>query len=128
VKPDDAAEHLVRLVLRTTFDDVLDMTDPGPWEADADPHARARAYEAVETALRRRFNTRHDLSALEEAVRRVVPKQYQKRFTALSDGIGAEMDVIRQAGYVVGIAVGRALHPAAIGEIGNGWRPHRSRR
>lgn len=126
--PHDAAEHLVRLVLRTTFDDVLDMTDPGPWEADADPRARARAYEAVEAAVRRRFKIRHDLSALEGAVGRVVPKQHQTRFIALSNGIGAEMSVIRQAGYVVGIAVGRGLHPEITARIGNGWRPLRSRR
>lgn len=120
--PQDAAQRFVELVLRTTFDDVLDLTHP---EAEGDPEARARAYAAVETAIRRQFKTRHDLGALEDAVERVVPKQHRGKFTELSDAFGAELGVIRQAGYVVGLAVGRALRPAASAGIGEGWTPRR---
>jgi hypothetical protein len=123
--PQDAAQQFVQLVLRSTFDDVLDLTDPGPWEAEADPQARARAYAAVETAVRRQFKVRHDLVVLEHAVERVVPKQHRAKFTKLSDAFGAELGVIRQAGYAVGLAVGRALHPAASAGIGEDWRPRR---
>jgi hypothetical protein len=121
--PQDAAQRFVELVLRTTFDDVLDLMDPGPWEAEADPETRARAYKAIETAVRRQFKMRHDLGALEHAVGRVVPKQHQGKFTKLSDAIGAELGVVRHAGYVVGLAVGRALQPAASARIGKGWTP-----
>jgi hypothetical protein len=120
--PQDAAQQFVQLVLRSTFDDVLDLFDPGPWEADADPQARARAYAAVETAVRRQFKVRHDLGVLEHAVERLVPKQHHAKFAELSNAIGAELGVIRQASYVVGLAVGRALHPAASAGIGKGWR------
>jgi hypothetical protein len=102
-----AARRFVKLVLRTTFDDVLDLADPA--DADHAPEAHARAYAAVETAVRRQFKARHDLSELEDAVGRVVPKKHRAKFDALSNAIGAELGVVRQAGYVVGRAVGRAL-------------------
>jgi hypothetical protein len=55
-------------------------------------------YEAVETAIRRQFQVRHDLGAREDAVKRVVPKQHQAKFTKLSDAFGAELGALRQAG------------------------------
>jgi hypothetical protein len=120
--PQDAAQRFVQLILRTTFDDVLDLTHP---EAETDPEARARAYAAVETAIRRQFKAQHDLGALEDALERVVPKKHRGKFTKLSDAFGAELGVIRQAGYVVGLAVGRALRPAASAGIGEGWKAPR---
>jgi hypothetical protein len=120
--PQDAAQRFVELVLRSTFDDVLDLTHP---EAEADPRARARAYAAVETAIRRQFKAQHDLGALEHAVARVVPKQHRRKFIKLSNAFGAELGVIRHAGYVVGLAVGRALRPGASAGIGEGWKPRR---
>ena len=120
--PQVAAQRFVELVLRSTFDDVLDLTHP---EVEADPQDRARAYAAIETAIRRQFKARHDLGALEDALERVVPKQHRGKLTKLSNAFGAELGVIRQAGYVVGLAVGRALRPAASAEIGEGWKPPR---
>src|SRR5262245_59494534 len=113
--PQEAAQRFVALVLRTTFDDVLDLTDRVGLDNDAPVRDRQAAYVKIETAIRRRFQVTHDLDALEEAVPLAVPKKHRADLAiALSNlvmAVADEFTVKQQAGYVVGIAVGRALHP-----------------
>jgi hypothetical protein len=120
--PEDIAERFVTYVLCTTFHDVMDMTDPEPWHDRGAPNARSRLHEAVETAVRRGSKVRDNLEALEKAVGRVVPEEHQAKFIALSNAIGAEMHILRQANYLIGVAVGRMLHPAASAHLAKGWR------
>jgi hypothetical protein len=125
--PQEAAQRFVELVLRTTFDDVLDLVDP--LGIDNEPSARAHqaAYAEVETAVRRRFRTTHDLAALENAVRLAAPEEQRvavaMAVTKLIDAVTDELTVKQHAGYVVGLAVGRVLHASASRELGGGWRP-----
>jgi hypothetical protein len=109
---EDAAERLVMLVLRATFDDLLNMTDSEGLDNTADLRERTRAYEMVESAVRRELKIVHRLDSVEAALQRVVPKEHLPQFNALSDAIGDELTVVRQAGYVVGRAVGRSIYSA----------------
>jgi hypothetical protein len=125
--PRDAAQRFVGLVLRTTFDDVLDLTDRVGLDNDAPVHARKSAYAEVEAAVRRRFRTTHDLDALEAAVSLAAPDaQRDDVAMALSNllmAVADEFTVKQQSGYVVGIAVGKALSASAAGEMGDGRTP-----
>lgn len=127
--PQDAAQRFVELVLRSTFDDVLDLTDRVGLDNDAPVHARKAAYVEVEAAIRRRFAVTHDLDALEEAVRLAAAEGRQAdvaiAVTKLIDAVTDELTAKQQAGYVVGLAVGRALGPAASARIGEGWKAPR---
>jgi hypothetical protein len=129
MKPHDAAQRFVRLVLRTTFDDVLDLTDRVGLDNDAPVRARKAAYVKIETAVRRRFRITHDLDALERAVPRAAPKKHRDAVEiALSNllmAVADEFTVKQQSGYVVGLAVGRALHPDTAARTGAGWTPRR---
>jgi hypothetical protein len=124
--PQHAAQRFVRLVLRATFDDALDLIDPyGPNREDS-ARAQRAAYAKVETAVRRRFGATHDLEALARAIRLAGPKKRRGDVaTAVDKLMGAvadELTVKQQASYVVGLTVGRALHASASGELGGGWR------
>lgn len=75
--PQAAAQRFVRLVLRASFDDVLDLTDRVGLDNDAPVRARKAAYAKIETAVRRQFRATHDLDALERAVPLAVPKKHR---------------------------------------------------
>lgn len=127
MRPRDAAQQFVGLVLRTTFDDMLDLADPHDGNHEANARAQRAAYAEVETAVRRQFRVTHDLDALEQAVRLVAPDEERTAVaiavTKLTDAIADEFTVKQQSGYVVGIAVGRALRASAAGQVGDGWTP-----
>ena len=130
MKPQHAAQRFVRLVLHTTFDDVLDLTDRVGLDNDAPVRDRRSAYAKVETAVRRRFRVTHDLDALEETVPLAVPKKHRADVAiALSNllmAVADEFTVKQQAGYVVGMTVGRALHTSISSELVGGWKAHKS--
>jgi hypothetical protein len=125
--PQDAAQRFVGLVLRTTFGDMLDLADPHDGNHDANDRAQKAAYAEIEAAVRRRFRATHDLDALELAVRLAVPEilrdEISKALATLMDAVYDELTVKQQSGYVVGLAVGRALDPAASAALGEGWTP-----
>jgi hypothetical protein len=124
--PRDAARRFVRLVLRTTFGDMLDLRDPHDGNYEANARAHRAAYAEVESAVRRRFRATHDLDALEQAVRLAAPEEQREAVATavskFSDAVIDEISVKQQAAYVVGIAVGRALRASASREVGDGWR------
>jgi hypothetical protein len=128
--PQEAAQRFVRLVLRTTFDDVLDLTDRVGVDNEAPVRARQSAYAEVETAVRRRFGVTHDLDALEQVVRLAAPEEQQEAVAAavtkLIDAVTDELTVKQQAGYVVGLTVGRVLRASASGEMGGGCKAPKS--
>jgi hypothetical protein len=130
MKPQDAAHRFVWLVLHTTFDDVLDLTDRVGLDNDTPVLARKAAYAKVETAVRRRFRVTHDLEALEKAVPLAAPKKHRAdvamAVSKLMDAVYDEFTVKQQAGYVVGLAVGRVLRASASGEMGGGWKARKS--
>jgi hypothetical protein len=130
MKPQDAALRFVRLVLRTTFSDVLDLTDRVGLDNEAPVRARQLAYAEVEAAVRRRFELTHDLDALEEAVRLAAAEGDQGdvaiALSKLTNAVYDEFTVKQQAGYVVGLAAGRALRASASAEIGGGWKARKS--
>lgn len=127
--PQEAARRFVDLVLRTTFDDVLDLTDRVGLDNDTPVLARKAAYADVEAAVRRRFELTHDLDALEEAVRLAAAQGHQGdvaiALSKLTNAVYDEFTVKQQSGYVVGLAVGRALHPDVSAVVGAGWPPPR---
>ena len=73
----------------------------------------------------------HDLDVLEEAVPLAVPRKHRADLAiALSNllmAVADEFTVKQQTGYVVGIAVGRALHPDTAARIGAGWTPRKKK-
>jgi hypothetical protein len=111
--PQQAAQQFVDLVLRTTFDDVLDLTDRVGLDNDTPVEARKAAYVEVENAVRRQFELTHDLDALEEAVRLAAAEGHQGdvaiALSKLTNAVYDEFTVKQQAGYVVGRAVGRVI-------------------
>jgi hypothetical protein len=123
--PQEAARRFVGLVLRSTFDDVLDLTDRVGLDNDAPVHARQSAYAEVETAVRRRFGMTHDLDALERAVHLAAAAGQQAdvaiAVNKLMDAVTDELTVKQQAGYVVGLTVGRALDASVCAGLGGGW-------
>jgi hypothetical protein len=125
ITPRDAAQRFVQLILRTTFDDVLDLADPHDGNFEGNARAQKAAYAEVETAIRHRFRVTHDLDALEDAVRLAATEE-QRGDVAIAVGklmsaVYDELTVKQHAGYTVGIAVGRALHASVTSEIGEGW-------
>jgi hypothetical protein len=128
--PQAAAQRFVGLVLRATFDDVLDLTDRVGLDNDAPVRDRKAAYVKIETAVRRRFHATHDLGALERAVPLAVPKKHRDAVEiALSNllmAVADEFTVKQQAGYVVGLTVGRALRASASAEMDGGWKARKS--
>lgn len=122
--PREAARRFVELVLRGTFDDVLDLADRVGLDNDSPVHARKAAYAEVEAAVRRRFAVTHDLDALEEAVCLAAAEGRQAdvaiAVTKLVNAVTDELTVKQQAGYVVGLTVGRALKAAVCAELGDG--------
>lgn len=68
-----------------------------------------------------------DLNALEQAVRLAASDNQRIAVaiavTKLIDAVTDELTVKQQTGYVVGLAVGRALTPAASAALGEGWTP-----
>jgi hypothetical protein len=123
--PQEAARRFVGLVLRSTFDDVLDLTDRVGLDNDAPVRDRQSAYAEVETAVRRRFGLTHDLDALEEAARLAAAEGHQPdiaiAISKLINAVTDELTVKQQSGYVVGLTVGRALDAAVCAELGGGW-------
>ena len=128
--PQAAAQRFVRLVLRASFDDVLDLTDRVGLDNDTPVLARKAAYTEVEAAVRRRFELTHDLDALEEAVRLAAAEGHQGdvviALSKLTNAVYDEFTVKQRAGYVVGLAVGRALRASASAEMGGGWKARKS--
>jgi hypothetical protein len=122
-----AARRFVKLVLRTTFDDVLDLADPHDANQEANARAQHAAYVEVETAVRRRFRATHDLDALELAVRLAAPEEQRDAVamavTKLMDAVTDELTVKQHSGYVLGLAVGGTLRGSVSSELGVGWRP-----
>lgn len=122
--PREAAQRFVELVLSSTFDDVFDLTDRVGLDNDTPVHARKAAYAEVEAAVRRSFRVTHDLDALEEAVPLAAPKKHRADVAiALSNllmAVADEFTVKQQAGYVVGLTVGRALDASVCAELGDG--------
>lgn len=125
--PQDAAQRFVGLVLRSTFSDMLDLADPHDGNHEANDRARKVAYAEIETAIRSRFRATHDLDALELAVRLAAPDAQRgdvaTAVSKLMDAVYDEFTVKQQSGYVVGLAVGRVLDPAASATFGEGWTP-----
>jgi hypothetical protein len=122
--PRDAAQRFVALVLRITFDDMLDLADPHDGNFPDTARAQKAAYAQVETAVRHRLDVTHDLDALETDLLAAAsgrPDDVASAVSKLMFAVYDELTVKQQAGYTVGIAVGRALHASAASEIGEGW-------
>ncbi len=124
--PQTAARRFISLVLHSSFRDVLELTDPLGVENEANQKGQKEAYTEVEKAIRQRFQTRHDLDELGNDVVYAVPEEHQaavaRALEKLTDAVTDEMTVKQQAGYVVGIALGRAVHPSIARTLGAGWQ------
>jgi hypothetical protein len=91
--PQHAAQRFVRLVLRATFDDALDLIEPYDPNREDSARAQRAAYAKVETTVRRRFRATHDLEALERAVRLAAPEEQRDEVaTAVSKLMDAVTD------------------------------------
>lgn len=123
--PREAADRFVGLVLRSMFDDVLDLTDRVGLDNDTPVVARKAAYAEIEVAVRRRFELTHDLDALEEAVSLAAAEGHQGdvaiAVSKLMNAVYDEFTIKQQSGYVIGLTVGRSLDASVCTELGGGW-------
>jgi hypothetical protein len=110
--PPLAAQSFVEAVLTEVVRDVQELA-----------HQYHEVYQPIEDAVRADLRVPAiDLTVLEEAIRTAAADEHRPAVAAtLLRLIGAHADdvrVKRQAAYLMGVAVGRTLHPAVARRVG----------